>query len=366
MIKLLTNKKTIEKEICKTAKIFGEEYSVEIIYTKINNPELDLIGKTIKVYLPGKYKKLKYTGIVKIALEKMYDEIARVEIENVMEETRIMLNGLAPENYEIKRISNRLAKCISTEKTIIINPEIIKQKGEQEVEEGCLSFPNQFAKVIRPSEVTVKALDRDGKEYKLLNKCVNNYLINQNKSIEIGTINKIEKILSEFQEYDYKIIDSYLEINNYKIGRIEELIELMSNIEDYQIIKAHNNMELGKYIIDNLPDFDTPEYLYEFLDIEKLGKKFLTINNIKYSFCSNGVLLNTRLMLGNDLITGRIKKEHRIRLLVANKQMYKKDSSCKKIEILFPISEKKLQEKIELLDLKNDNIEIYGDYYVLG
>ena len=65
-------------------------------------------------------------GIVKIALEKMYDEIARVEIENVMEETRIMLNGLAPENYEIKRMSNRLAKCISTEKTIIINPEIIK------------------------------------------------------------------------------------------------------------------------------------------------------------------------------------------------------------------------------------------------
>ena len=35
--------------------------------------------------------------------------------------------------------------------------------------------------------------ERDGKEYKLLNQCVNNYLINQNKSIEIGTINKIEK-----------------------------------------------------------------------------------------------------------------------------------------------------------------------------
>lgn len=204
--------------------------------------------------------------------------------------------------------------------------------------------------------------ERDGKEYKLLNKCVNNYLINQNKSIEIGTINKIEKILSELQEYDYKIIDSYLEINNYKINSIDELLELISNIEDYQLIEVHNNKELGKYILENLPDFDTPEYLYEFLDIEKLGKKFLTINNIKYSFCSNGVLLNTRLMLGNDLITGRIKKEHRIRLLVANKQMYKKDSSCKKIEILFPISEKKLQEKIELLDLKNDNIEILECY----
>ena len=44
---------------------------------------------------------------------------------------------------------------------VLINPEIIKQKGEQEVEEGCLSFPNQFAKVIRPSEVTVKALEKN-------------------------------------------------------------------------------------------------------------------------------------------------------------------------------------------------------------
>ena len=50
---------------------------------------------------------------------------------------------------------------------VFINPEILKEKGEQEVEEGCLSFPNQFAKIIRPAEVTVKAVDREGKEFKL-------------------------------------------------------------------------------------------------------------------------------------------------------------------------------------------------------
>lgn len=50
---------------------------------------------------------------------------------------------------------------------VFINPEIIKEKGEQEVEEGCLSFPNQFAKIIRPSEVTAKALDKDGQEFKV-------------------------------------------------------------------------------------------------------------------------------------------------------------------------------------------------------
>ena len=55
----------------------------------------------------------------------MYDEIARVEIEKVMEETRIMLNGLAPENYEIKRIGSKFAKTLK-DKTIIINPEVIK------------------------------------------------------------------------------------------------------------------------------------------------------------------------------------------------------------------------------------------------
>ena len=50
---------------------------------------------------------------------------------------------------------------------ILINPRIIKEKGEQEVEEGCLSFPNKYAKVIRPKEVTVEALNEKGKKFKV-------------------------------------------------------------------------------------------------------------------------------------------------------------------------------------------------------
>ena len=37
----------------------------------------------------------------------------------------------------------------------LVNPKIIKTKGEQEVEEGCLSFPNEYAKMIRPKECAV-------------------------------------------------------------------------------------------------------------------------------------------------------------------------------------------------------------------
>ena len=39
---------------------------------------------------------------------------------------------------------------------VLINPKIISTKGEQEVDEGCLSFPNQYAKVIRPKRLLLK------------------------------------------------------------------------------------------------------------------------------------------------------------------------------------------------------------------
>ena len=50
---------------------------------------------------------------------------------------------------------------------VLINPVIVSQKGKQEVDEGCLSFPNKFGKVDRPKEVVVEALDLDGIKVKL-------------------------------------------------------------------------------------------------------------------------------------------------------------------------------------------------------
>lgn len=49
----------------------------------------------------------------------------------------------------------------------LINPVILKEKGVQDVEEGCLSFPNKFGKVERPKEVVVEALDIEGKKVKI-------------------------------------------------------------------------------------------------------------------------------------------------------------------------------------------------------
>lgn len=48
-----------------------------------------------------------------------------------------------------------------------INPEIITSSGTEEMEEGCLSVPDYTAIIERPSEVTVKALNRNGDEFEL-------------------------------------------------------------------------------------------------------------------------------------------------------------------------------------------------------
>ena len=45
----------------------------------------------------------------------------------------------------------------------LINPEIVKRIGEQEVTEGCLSVPGYYGEIKRSAEVTVKGKDRRGK-----------------------------------------------------------------------------------------------------------------------------------------------------------------------------------------------------------
>ena len=47
----------------------------------------------------------------------------------------------------------------------LINPEIIEREGEQHELEGCLSVPDRWGVTDRPEKVTVRALDREGKEF---------------------------------------------------------------------------------------------------------------------------------------------------------------------------------------------------------
>ena len=92
-------------------------------------------------------------------IQKIVDDM----IETMYDEEGI---GLAATQVDIhKRIVVIDISETRDEPMVLINPEILEKRGEDGIEEGCLSVPGARALVPRAAEVTVKALDRDGKEY---------------------------------------------------------------------------------------------------------------------------------------------------------------------------------------------------------
>lgn len=91
------------------------------------------------------------------------------ELMNDMVETMHKFDGVGLAAVQVGILKRIIVIDLYDEKPIIklANPVILKTKGKQKVEEGCLSFPNKFAKVERPAEVIVEALDRDGKKIKI-------------------------------------------------------------------------------------------------------------------------------------------------------------------------------------------------------
>jgi peptide deformylase len=54
-----------------------------------------------------------------------------------------------------------------TRPLVFINPAITARDGDQVYQEGCLSVPGIFADVTRSNQITVQALDRDGRPFEL-------------------------------------------------------------------------------------------------------------------------------------------------------------------------------------------------------
>ena len=100
-------------------------------------------------------------------VEKVDEKI--VELLNDMLETMHKYNGVglaAPQVGILKRVIV-IDLYDGNEPLKLVNPVILKTKGKQEVEEGCLSFPNQYAKVVRPEETVAEALNEKGEKIKI-------------------------------------------------------------------------------------------------------------------------------------------------------------------------------------------------------
>jgi len=91
------------------------------------------------------------------------------ELLNDMVETMHKANGVGLSAVQVGVLKRVVVIDIYDDNGPIklINPIIVKTKGQQEVEEGCLSFPNKYAKLIRPAEVIMEALNENGEKIKI-------------------------------------------------------------------------------------------------------------------------------------------------------------------------------------------------------
>jgi len=53
------------------------------------------------------------------------------------------------------------------EDIVLLNPEIVRRRGERIIDEGCLSVPGYFGQIKRAESVNVKGRDQNGKEVRI-------------------------------------------------------------------------------------------------------------------------------------------------------------------------------------------------------
>src|SRR5512141_3219685 len=76
--------------------------------------------------------------------------------------------GLAATQVDVhKRVIVMDLSDARDELRVFINPEILSAEGEEESEEGCLSVPGYYDKVVRAAKVRVRALNEHGEQFEL-------------------------------------------------------------------------------------------------------------------------------------------------------------------------------------------------------
>jgi peptide deformylase len=87
------------------------------------------------------------------------------------------------------------------EQLVIINPEILASEGSKEFDEGCLSVPGAYDKVVRAEKVTVRALDRQGKPFELkadglLAECLQHEIDHMNGKLFVDLLSPLKKAMA--------------------------------------------------------------------------------------------------------------------------------------------------------------------------
>ena len=124
---ILKFKNSIIPKTYLTVSVLGNSLKLNIKYLNISSIQLDKTNTEINLFLPQKYKNMDNMNLINLAIQKLYSEIAKTEIEYSLEIARHILK-FAPEDYSIKRLDNDFYKC--SKNLLIINPDIVKFNRE--------------------------------------------------------------------------------------------------------------------------------------------------------------------------------------------------------------------------------------------
>ncbi len=120
----------------------------------------------IKELIPEDHKIL-HQKIKKCSYNLNRKELSRTLIENMKHHEGV---GLSANQIGIPERAFAMIRDMEyNEIMVCFNPKIIKSSTKKSVmEEGCLSYPELFLDVIRPSEIVVKYEDENKKIHKLI------------------------------------------------------------------------------------------------------------------------------------------------------------------------------------------------------
>lgn len=94
------------------------------------------------------------------------DDIRR--LIDAMFETMYAASGIGLAAPQVGRTERVCVVDVDGAVYALVNPEVVATEGPKEkAEEGCLSIPDVYGDVERPSHVTVRALDRDGTSFEV-------------------------------------------------------------------------------------------------------------------------------------------------------------------------------------------------------
>ncbi len=91
--------------------------------------------------------------------------------------------------------------------TELVNPQVVRTGGEQLDWEGCLSIPGYVAETGRFAKVTVKARDRNGKEFRvkgeeLLARALQHEIDHLNGILYIDHLESLEELVRVSESHD--------------------------------------------------------------------------------------------------------------------------------------------------------------------